>query len=65
MILPNLPLASAICGAAAGVALEEFCRLLCLPKRLRRKPECMHMHSEYLNPRRKKKSVLPFKSHGF
>lgn len=33
MILLNLHLASAIRGAAAGVALEESHHLLCLPKR--------------------------------
>lgn len=56
MILLNLRLASAIRGAAAGVALEESHHLLCLPKMLRRKPECMHSR------RKKKKSILPSKS---
>jgi len=64
MILPDLPLASAIRGAVPGVALEEYRRLLCLPKRLRRKPE--YMRPEHSNPRRRKKkpSILPSKSRG-
>jgi len=64
MILPDLPLASAIRGAAPGVALEEYHRLLCVPKRLRRKPE--YMRPEHSNPRRRKKkpSILPSKSRG-
>lgn len=56
MILPDLPLASAIRGAAPGVALEEYHRLLCLPKRLRRKPE--FMCPEHSNPRRREKKHL-------